>query len=138
MTEKRNLVVPNGWSSPSDETLNLVKSTDNSGIAERELICIPYYTWCNNVSGHVVEMIAVNDRMPGCAHPSTHVVLCIDGKYAAKLGLDGKSSEIANYLRGGFFEGTGASLEEHDEIEKGKNTVPFSAPIPKLLQELLQ
>jgi hypothetical protein len=107
MTTERNLVKPNGWATPSQETLNLVNSSYRGGIAERELICMPHYTWCNNVNGHVVEMIAVKERMSGCMGYPIHVVLCVDGKYARKLGLDGKSAEIADYLRGGSFEGIG-------------------------------
>ena len=138
MTEKRNLTEPNGWASPSKETLDLVKSIDSSSVSERKIFCMPYYTWCNNVNGHTVEMVAVEERMSGCMSHYTYVVLFIDGTYKAKLGVNGESSDVANYLRGGFFEGIGASLDEHNEIEKGKNTIPYSTPIPKLLQELLQ
>jgi hypothetical protein len=137
MTTNRNLVKPNGWSSPSKETVDILNQKSDS-IAERRMFCMPYYTWCNAIDGHVIEMTAVEERMSGCMNHYIYVALFIDGTYKAKLGLNGESSEIANYLRGGSFEGVGASLSEHDEIEKGKNAIPYTAPMPKILQELLQ
>jgi len=136
MITKRNLVKPNGWAAPNEETLSILNQKSGS-VAERTMFCMPYYTWCNEINGHVVEMTTVEERMSGCMNHYTYVALFIDGVYKAKLGVDGKSSEIANYLRGGSYDGVGASLEEHEEVEKGKNTIPHSVPIPKLLQELL-
>jgi hypothetical protein len=137
MATERNLVKPNGWANPSKETVDILHQKSDS-VAERRMFCMPYYTWCNNVNGHTVEMTAVEERMSGCMGHYTYVVLFINGTYKAKLGVNGESSEIANYLRGGSFEGIGASLAEHEQIEKGKNTIPYLAPMPKLLQELLQ
>ena len=123
------LVTPKGYATPQ---ANVVISDQPP--CHRKQIIWPYYAWCGEHDGHLIDMVPVEERMAGCMSTSTVIEIFIDGQFAARIGVDGDAARIADYLRGGHYDRIDRDLAEHSEIENGKTA---RLPAPQAPSQLL-
>lgn len=126
---------PKGSAWPRKEIVDSI--TPDEHTPERRVISWPYYAWNGEAEGRIVEMIPVEERTEGAMHKTTEIRIYVDGKYVSKMGADGTSAEIADYLRGGMYDCIGESLQAHERAERGETSIGPEPEMPAKLKELL-
>ena len=115
-------VDPKGQATPQADIV--IKSTPSTWRAET---LHPYYAWCGKHDGHMIDMIPIIEKGAGCMSESEVIEVYVDGIFAARIGVDGEASTLADYLRGGHYDGIGASLSEHEQASRGKTSLPMAS-----------